>query len=291
MDIAALHAFTTVAELASFSEAAEQLHLTQPAVSKRIRQLEHDLGLPLFDRIGRKVSLTEAGNALLPRARRLLNDAREIRRALSDLTGIVSGRLVMGTSHHIGLHRLPGPLRHFTHNYKEVELDIRFMDSEAACHAVEIGDLELAIVTLPPTPLPRLHMQAIWDDPLVFMVAKDHPLAGRRNISLKTLLREPAVLPSGNTYTRRILEKAVRQEGLALNIAMETNYLETLQMLASSGLGWSLLPRTQLNKTVSTVEIKGFRLSRQLGAVTHEKRSLSNAAMAMIKTCQQPDHQ
>ncbi len=287
MDIAALQAFTAVAELASFSDAAEQLHLTQPAVSKRVQQLENDLGLPLFDRIGRKVSLTEAGYALLPRARRLLNDASEIRRVLSDLSGVVSGRLVMGTSHHIGLHRLPGPLRHFTHSYADVDLDIRFMDSEAACHAVEIGDLELAIVTLPPKPLPRLHMQKIWEDPLVFMVAKDHSLAGKRNVSLKTLLREPAVLPSGNTYTRRILEKSVREQGLALNIAMETNYLETLQMLASSGLGWSLLPQTQLNESVSTVEIKGFRLSRQLGAVTHEKRSLSNAASAMIRTCQQ----
>lgn len=285
MDIASLQAFAAVAKHRSFSDAAEQLFLTQPAVSKRVRQLENDLGVALFDRIGRKVSLTEAGRALLPRARRLLNDASEIRRALADLGGDVGGRLVMGTSHHIGLHRLPEPLRAFTRNYPEVELDIRFMDSEAACHAVVIGDLELAIVTLPPSPLPHLRLQPIWQDPLVFMIAQDHPLAGKRNVSLKTLLREPAVLPSSSTYTRRILEQAVRKQGLSLNIAMETNYLETLQMLAASGLGWSLLPRTQLDRRVNTVGIRGFQLSRQLGAVTHEKRSLSNAATAMIAAC------
>jgi len=286
MDIASLQAFSAVAEQASFSLAAEQLHLTQPAVSKRIRQLEDDLGVNLFDRIGRRISLTEAGRALLPKARRLLNDASDIRRTLADLSGEVSGQLVMGTSHHIGLHRLPDPLKHFTTAYPQVELDIQFMDSEAACHAVEIGDLELAIVTLPPASLPHLSMQPIWEDPLVFMIANEHRLAGKRKVNLKTLLLEPAVLPSGSTYTRRILEQAVHEQGLTLKIAMETNYLETLQMLVASGLGWSLLPRTQLDERVSTVGIRGFRLSRQLGAVTHEKRSLSNAAKAMIASCQ-----
>ena len=285
MDIASLQAFTAVAEHNSFSEAAEQLYLTQPAVSKRVAQLEGDLGVSLFDRIGRKVSLTEAGRALLPRVRRLLNDAREIRRALADLSGEVGGRLTMGTSHHIGLHRLPEPLKRFTRDYPGVELDIRFMDSEEACHAVEVGDLELAIVTLPPKPLPHLKVETIWDDPLVFMVAADHPLAGKRNLKLETLLQHPAVLPSTNTYTRGILERAVRAQGLELQIGMETNYLETLQMLVASGLGWSLLPRTQINEQVASVGVRGMELSRQLGAVTHEKRSLSNAAVAMIGAC------
>lgn len=285
MEIAALQAFTAVAEHNSFSEAAEHLYLTQPAVSKRVAQLESDLGVALFDRIGRKVSLTEAGRALLPRARRLLNDAREIRRAVADLSGQVGGRLQMGTSHHIGLHRLPEPLRRFTREHPQVELDIRFMDSEEACHAVEVGDLELAIVTLPPRPLPHLHLETIWDDPLVFMVAADHPLAGRRQFDLARLLQYPAVLPSTNTYTRGILERAVRERGLDLKIGMETNYLETLQMLVASGLGWSLLPQTQLSEQVAVVQVRGIALSRQLGAVTHEKRSLSNAAAAMIAAC------
>jgi len=248
MDIAALHAFTAVAEHASFSEAAEHLFLTQPAVSKRVRQLEEDLGVALFDRIGRKVSLTEAGRALLPRARRLLNDANEIRRVLSDLAGDVAGQLVMGTSHHIGLHRLPAPLRQFTREHPQVELDIRFMDSEAACHAVEIGDLELAIVTLPPSPLPHLAMQRIWHDPLF-----------------------------NDTATTEIYT-------LSLHDALPI-YLETLQMLVASGLGWSLLPRTQLDERVATVGVSGVALARELGAVTHERRSLSNAATAMIDAC------
>ncbi len=285
MELNLLLAFSAVAEHGSFSEAAEHIHLTQPAVSKRVRQLEDDLGVALFDRIGRRVRLTEAGRALLPRARRLLNDAAEIRRALADLSGEVRGRLVMGTSHHIGLHRLPEPLKRFTRAHPEVELDIRFMDSEAACHAVEIGDLELAIVTLPPEPLPRLHTRLIWEDPLVFMASRDHPLAGRQRIALAELLEHPAVLPGSNTYTRGILERAVHRAGLRLRTGMETNYLETLRMLTEANLGWSLLPATQLSEQLVALPVSGPRLSRRLGAVTHEKRSLSNAAQAMIATC------
>ena len=285
MEIAALQAFVAVAEHRSFSAAAEVLYLTQPAVSKRVAQLEAELGTRLFDRIGRRVSVTATGAALLPRARRLINDARELRRLVSDLSGEVRGRLVMGTSHHIGLHRLPGPLKRFSEHYPGVELDIRFMDSEAACRAVETGDLELAIVTLPPDQPANLALETIWDDPLAFMVGPDHPLAGRGRVQLDELLSYPAVLPGGTTYTRAILEQAVRAAGRELRVAMATNYLETLHMLVATGLGWSVLPATLLDDQVVELEVEGMRLSRRLGAVTHLKRSLSNAARAMIEVC------
>lgn len=285
MELAALHAFIEVAEHQSFSEAAEALYLTQPAVSKRVAQLEAELGTRLFDRIGRRVSLTATGAALLPRARRLVNDARELRRLVSDLSGEVRGRLVMGTSHHIGLHRLPGPLKHFTETYPEVELDIRFMDSEAACRAVETGDLELAIVTLPPDRPPSLQLEEIWPDPLAFMVGLDHPLAGRGHVALAELLTYPAVLPGSTTYTRGILEQAMRDAGAHLHVAMATNYLETLHMLVATGLGWSLLPATLLDAGVRRLKIDGLQLVRRLGAVTHRRRSLSNAGAEMIRIC------
>ena len=285
MEIATLQAFVEVADRSSFSAAAEALFLTQPAVSKRVAQLEAELDVRLFDRIGRRVSLTGAGAALLPRARRLINDARELKRAVADLDGEVRGRLIMGTSHHIGLHRLPTPLKRFTDAYPQVELDIRFMDSEAACRAVETGDLELAIVTLPPDTPPNLDLQVIWDDPLAFVVAADHPLAARGRLVLEDLLHYPAVLPGTTTYTRAILEQAVRNAGTELRVGMATNYLETLHMLVGAGLGWSLLPATMLDDKVRQIEVDAMHLSRQLGAVTHRKRSLSNAAMAMIGAC------
>ncbi len=285
MELSALKAFVEVAEQGSFSAAASTLYLTQPAVSKRVAQLEAELGSRLFDRINRKVALTSAGQTLLPNARRLLNDARELRRLAADLSGQVRGRLSMGTSHHIGLHRLPSPLKRYTERFPAVELDIRFMDSEAACRAVETGDLELAIVTLPPQPLANLSTKALWDDTLAFMVGRDHPLAAQGRVTLEELFAHPAVLPGGSTYTRAILETAVRDAGVPLRVAMATNYLETLHMLVATGLGWSLLPATLLDHQVRRLDVPGMQLSRRLGAVTHQKRSLSNAASEMIRCC------
>ena len=286
MDLSALQAFVAVAQNASFSQAAEQLFVSQSAISKRIAQLETDIKAQLFDRIGRKVALTEAGHALLPRAQRLLNDAKELQRVVADLQGDIAGKLTMGTSHHIGLHRLPDPLRQFTQLHPNVELDIQFMDSEEACHAVEVGELELAIVTLPPSPRERLSLTTIWHDPLVFVAAKDHALCHQK-ASLADLAKHPAVLPSIHTYTRGILESLLRNEGLALNVAMETNYLETLRMLVSTGLGWSLLPKTLIADDIREINIPKVQLQRELGVVTHEKRSSSNAAQAMIRLCEE----
>ena len=117
MDIASLQAFVIVADSGSFSVAADQLHLTQPAISKRIAALETDLNVRLFDRLGRAVRLTEAGAVLLPRARRILSEVEDSRRALRNLAGTVAGSLIIATSHHIGLHRLPPVLRIFTAQY------------------------------------------------------------------------------------------------------------------------------------------------------------------------------
>lgn len=286
MDIEALRAFTEVAKHASFSLAAENLYLTQPAVSKRVAQLESQLDTRLFDRVGRRITLTEVGQSLLPRAKQLIHDADALKHIVDDLSGEIRGRLRMGTSHHVGLHRLPDPLKRFTQSFPQVELDIQFMDSEAACRAVESGELEMAIVTLPPTPEPQLLLQPIWDDPLVFMLSDEHALARQSNVTFEQLIQHAAVLPSAHTYTRGILEHAVVQLEARLHVAMETNYLETLAMLVSTGLGWSLLPRTLLKPGIKEINIRGFELSRQLGVVTHKKRSLSRAAASLIGYCQ-----
>jgi DNA-binding transcriptional LysR family regulator len=281
MDIAALKAFIAVADNGSFSLAAEHLYLTQPAISKRVSALENELEARLFDRIGRGVSLTEAGQALLPRARSILVDLEDSVRALRNLSGEVHGTLRFGTSHHIGLHRLPPVLKEFVHIYPEVRLDIRFMDSEEACLAVEHGELELAIVTLPPSPADVLQMEKVWDDPLAIMVARDHPLTHKPRPSLKDLASHPVILPATGTYTREIAEAAFKDVDLHLDIALSTNYLETIHMLVSVGIGWSLLPVTMQDDQTRILSVSALSLRRSLGVVYHRDRTLSNAARAL----------
>lgn len=282
MELAALRTFLSIADQGSFSLAAEHLYLTQPTVSKRLASLEAELEVKLFERIGRRVQLTHAGEVLLPKARELVLQAQDMKRLASNLHSLVSGPLLLGTSHHIGLHRLPPYLREYRSRYPNVNLDIRFMDSEAACQAVEKGELELAVVTLPTDPHPALDLHLLWEDPLCFVAAPDHALAGKARVSLEELLQHPAVLPGPTTYTRAILDTVLADHNLKLTLEMSTNYMETLKMLAEINLGWSLLPATMVDD--SLVVLKGdLKLSRSLGVVTHQSRTHSNPARALME--------
>ena len=286
MEINHLKAFIEVAESSSFSAAAEQLYLTQPAVSKRISALESELNLLLFDRIGRQASLTEAGRTLLPRARQLIIEITDLKRVVTNCSGEVSGVLAMGTSHHIGLHRLPDILKKYSTDYPKVQLNIQFMDSESASAAVEQGKLELAVITLPNEPPARLHLFEIWHDPLHVVVANDHDLTRSGKVDMERLLQHPAVLPGRGTYTREILEQAVSSANGQIHCGLSTNYLETLKRMCGIGLGWSLLPESMLNTGgLVSLNIEGINLSRRLGMVTHQRRTLSNAGTAMLNSC------
>jgi DNA-binding transcriptional LysR family regulator len=283
MDTQALAAFLHIADSGSFSAAATALHVSQPAISKRIAALEQRVGRRLFDRIGRHVTLTEGGRTLLPYARRVLQDVEDGRRALSHLSGAVQGRLTIGTSHHIGLHRLPPVLKAYTHAYPGVDLDLHFMDSEVACQAVLAGRLELGVVTLPTDPLAGLEAVAVWPDPLAVVVGPEHPLASRRTLRLTELAEFPAVLPDAATYTHRIVTAELARQGIAPRVRLATNYLETLKMLVSIGLGWSVLPRSMLDATLVALRVPGFAPARTLGAVWHRQRTLSAPADRLLR--------
>lgn len=288
MDTQSLQAFLAVAENASFSLAANQLHLTQPAVSKRIATLEKQLECKLFDRIGKHVHLTEAGNALLPEARQILLDIRKAQRRINDLRGSVSGRLTMGISHHIGLHRLPPILREYSRRYPEVQLDIDFMDSEQAHKRILHGEMDLAVITLSPSQEDQLQFIRVWEDTLTVAVAHDHPLAATPVVTARMLSEYTAIPPGLNTYTGQIIKQLFDDQGLEMDIGMSTNYLETIKVMVSIGLGWSILPLTLVDDTVTALQLQDLKLSRNLGCVHHRRRSLSNAAEAFIELLPTP---
>ncbi len=283
MNIDDLQAFLSVAKHTSFSKAAEELHLTQPAISKRIAALESQLDSRLFDRIRRQISLTEAGHALRIHAQRIISEVEDTRRAISNLSGETRGVLKMATSHHISLHRLPPILHSFTRDYPRVQLDLSFMDSELACRAVEQGDLELAVVTLPPSAATPLTTIKIWTDTLVLAISPDHPLRQHSKITAQVLIQHPAILPGPGTYTRELIDKTLALG--QLETKMETHYLETIKMLVSVGLGWSLLPENMVDDELRPDTGRQISVERQLGLVHHPRRTLSNAAKAFIDLC------
>ena len=298
MDTQLLEAFIAVAESNSFSNAAEKIHLTQPAVSKRIALLEEQLNCRLFDRIARSVTLTEAGEALLPRANHILQEIAGTIQAINDLSGDISGRLRLAISHHIGLHRLPPILKQFAQSYPEVTIDVDFMDSEKAYEGILQGRFEVAAITLAPEAHPKIEAKTIWPDPLVFMVSDDHPLLSinkerkdkvlkESNPTLENLRDYPAILPGLGTYTGRMTRALFEKQNVPLPPTMTTNYLETIKMMVSIGLGWSLLPKSMLEPGIRPVNIPGIQIQRKLGYIHHREKSLSNAAKAFIHLLQQ----
>ncbi|MCP4788701.1 MAG: LysR family transcriptional regulator [Gammaproteobacteria bacterium] len=278
MDTQQLQAFVTVARLGSFSQAAEQLYLTQPAISKRIDKLEQQLTTRLFDRIGRHINLTDAGLVLLPRAQHILATLDDTARELNNLSGKVTGQLRIATSHHIGLHRLPPHLRAFQQHFPQVKLDIQFAESEKIHQGLLEGLWEIGIVTLNPRPHPKLQQQKIWQDAMHFVCAPHHPLAQSDTMSLASLSDYPALLSKPGTFTRELLTQRFDDAHIELQVATSTNNLDTLRMLVSTGMGWSLLPHTLLDQDILSIATNTPTIERNLGCVWHHQRSLSNAA-------------
>jgi len=287
MDIPAIETFLIVTKKQSFSLAAEVLYLTQPAISKRIAALESELDCMLFDRVRKKIILTEAGRLFLPRAQIIVQELKNSKNALAEMGGLVSGELLMATSHHIGLHHLPPILKHYVSQYPDVDLKLDFMASEAACQAVKNAEIELAVITLPVEPAPCLNLFTIWQDTMTFAIHNNHPLLTKSNDInsrefINKLINFPAILTEKETYTRKLLDAYFEQSQITPQVKLSNNYLETIKMMVSVGLGWSILPQTLIDNTLTAVTIPGFSTQRDLGIVTHKNRTHSHAAQKMM---------
>jgi len=283
MDIQNIRAFLMVAETGSFSRAAEKLFITQPAISKRISTLEFALDCQLFDRLGKSVQLTQAGEALIPSYQRILAEIDESQRIISTLRTQVSGHLKFGTSHHIGLHRLPPVLRQYTNHYPEVELDIQFMDSEQAAALILKGSIELALITLPDIIEKPLTTIPVWTDPMLCVVANDHILAKQKTVTRKQLAEHGVLIQSHSTHTRDIIDQALKLDS-DIKIIMESNYLETIKAMIQNGLGWGVLPESMIDNSLHKLKIKGVKMERHLGILLHASRTLSSSANALMAT-------
>jgi DNA-binding transcriptional LysR family regulator len=161
------------------------------------------------------------------------------------------------------------------------------MDSEDACIAIANNDLELAIVTLPEIADEKLECEPVWIDQLVVVTATDHPLAGQQDIDPVDLLAHAAILPSIGTFTRKIINSLFVTDKDNLKIILETNYLETIKVMVSANLGWSILPRSMVDASLSGHRLRGLDVQRPLGIVTRKKRTLSLSSSAMIELLRQ----
>lgn len=284
MDINNLRAFIEVADKRSFSRSAETLHLTQPAVSKRIAALESELSAKLFDRVGRSVHLTEAGNVLLPSARQISAELDRIEEVICNLGQSVTGKLSIGTSPHIGVHHLATVLKNFRKSYTDVDIDIQFNNSVKTLASVEEGLFEMALCTIHGPVSPRLREIEIWREKLVVVVSPDHPLAFEDNLDFNLLTKCPAVLPDNPSVMRTMIDRTLVANDAKATVSLEATDLETLKMMISIGLGWGCLPQSLLDDSVIALDIPQLQLQQRISLVRHQDRTLSRAAQAFMDT-------
>lgn len=282
LSVESLQAFVAVVDTGAFSAAAERLHLTQPAISKRIQALEATLERPLFERQGRRVRPTEVAERLLPEAREILARLRAIEQQIADLDTVVRGRIRLATSHHIALHRLPDPLAALAGRYPDLELELAFMDSEAGIQAVLHGDADLALATLPESLPDGIEARTVWTDELVPMIARAQAIRTPGD-TLARLRDWPAILPPVDSTTRRRIEQALATAELRPAAAQESPYLEVIRMMIVAGLGIGFLPRDMATEELAVLDWPGPPVLRSLGWVRHAARYHSRALQAVIE--------
>ncbi|MFC6673541.1 LysR family transcriptional regulator substrate-binding protein [Marinobacterium aestuariivivens] len=182
---------------------------------------------------------------------------------------------------------MPPVLKAYHRRYPGVTLELKFDESERAYEGILKGELELALITLSPHPHTSIRSETVWQDPLRYVVSRDHPLASRDQLSLQELTHFNAILPGSNTFTRQLAVRQFERLGLPLHVGMTTNYMDTIRMMVSIGLGWSLLPQTLIDDSLKVLEIGSAPIVRQLGYIYHRDRTLSNAARQLVEMLQE----
>lgn len=284
MELRQLEYFVAVAEERSFTRAAERMHVAQPGVSAQIRRLERELGQELLDRSGRSVRLTEAGAAVLPHARAALAAVAGARLAVDELTGLLRGRVAVGTvtSHGVDM---PGLLARFNRDHPGVEITLTTAVTAALLDDLHTGRLDAAIVSIGDTPPPGVDVHVVDDQPIVAAVAHGHELAGRTVLPLDALRGRPLIsLPPG-TGLRARLDEACAATGFTPRVAFEAADPETLARLAAHGLGVAILPGAFAESraaTLRTIRIDPPALRGRLALAWRAGGPSGPAARALI---------
>jgi DNA-binding transcriptional LysR family regulator len=282
--IAGLRIFESVARHASFSRAAEELHVSQPYVSNQIHELEAKLRVSLFRRVGRRVYLTEAGVLLNRHAHELLERIVAAERETADLREVIVGRLDLATVVIPAEHILPSALGHFRAQYPEVALNLQVFNSRQVEQAVAEGRYEVGISLSHSRP-DNLKVEEFGVDELVVVVGKTHRLAGETTVDPKALTRETLLVREPSSGTRLFIESKFSEMGLRLVYDLELNNNQVIKALVEANLGvailsWRTVETEVLAGRLSPLKINGLALERPLTLVSRKGQTLSRPASA-----------
>ena len=279
-----LQVFHTVARLLSFTKAAESLHMTQPAVTFQVRQLEEYFNTRLFDRTHNRISLTEVGEKVYTYSEQILGLYREMDNDIRALTGEIIGVLVIGASTTVAEYMLPRLLGEFQTLFPKVKLRLRVSNSLGVVHMVENNDIDIGIVESPVSNK-SLAVEGCWQDNLVVIVAPDHPLAGQDSVHVSELKNYPFVSREEGSGTRCVLSDYLDENDMSmtdLDLTMEFGSPEAIKNAVEVGLGISIVSETTLVKELELNTLKALKIDPPLHrpfSLVHQRQKFRIRAM------------
>jgi LysR family transcriptional regulator, low CO2-responsive transcriptional regulator len=279
-----LATFQVVAKHSSYVRAAEELHFSQPAVSAQIRQLEETLGVKLFDQIGRKTHLTQAGEELYRYSQKIFTVIEETLETMEALRSPHYGRLSVGADTTVGTYVIPDLLGKFHKSYPEVEITLEVVNRAALLDALVNNRVDLAVMGRVPDEIP-VTIEPFKPNELVLIAPPTHRLAGRENVPFEELGREHFLLREVGSGTRAALETIFQEEGVPLLVSMQVGNNSAIKQGVAAGLGIALISRAALDMELEThrlviLDVAGFPIIRQWRIVHLKEKHLSATARA-----------
>jgi DNA-binding transcriptional LysR family regulator len=279
-----LQVFHTVARLLSFTKAAESLHMTQPAVTFQVRQLEEYFNTRLFDRTHNRINLTEAGKRVYSFADNIFVLYAEMENSVRDLTGEISGILIIGASTTIAEYMLPSLLGDFKKKYPDVNVHLKVSNTEGIVSMIENNDIDLGVVEAPVTNK-NLVVEGCRTDQLVVIVSPDHKLAGNKQVKVKDLLEYAYIEREEGSGTRDVIQDYLGQCGFAANdvhVSMELGSPEAIKGAVEAGMGVAIVSEVTIQKELKLGTLKALQLDPPLErpfSFVHQKQKFRQRAM------------
>ena len=279
-----LATFQVVAKHCSYVRAAEELHFSQPAVSAQIRQLEETLGVKLFEQIGRRTHLTQAGDELYHYSQKIFAVIDEALETMEELRGPDHGRLRVGADTTVGTYVIPGLLGKFHQSYPEVEISLDVVNRAALVERIMSNEIDIAIVGRVPDDVPVV-IEPFAPNELVLVASPYHRLAGRTNVPLSELAKEHFLMREVGSGTRAALELVLQEVEVPLHVSMHMGNNSAIKQGVAAGLGIALISRVALDMELETnrlviLDVEGFPIMRQWRIVHLKDKHLSATALA-----------
>jgi DNA-binding transcriptional LysR family regulator len=276
MNLNHLAIFHAVAQTGSMTLGAERLDISQPAVSKQVQELERALGVHLFDRVGRRIRLSHAGEILAEYARRLFTLAHEAETAMADVRALGRGKLAIGASTTIGSYLLPGVLAEFCRRHPGIELLVQIENTEQVHRRVAAFELDVGL-TEGPVEDEELVAEVFHRDELVIIAAPGHRLARQGRVPLSAVREEPFVLREPGSGTRAVEERALARLKLHVRVAMALGSTEAIKRVVAEGLGLAIVSRLAVDaecdsRRLAVLRVSGLHLERRLHLVRRSGR-------------------